>query len=168
MFIGAQAGTLLRLRGFQFDCAYCSVLQRCVKSLHAVLEAADQLWVPEHKSWRLNERHYGGLQDLNKAKVAADIGEDTVKAWRRSFAASPPGKSSKSTYNIVEVILMLAMYVHPAAYQAAVPPRCMHTTTHSLLSLHQHQIPGSRCTPYMLSSCTTSTCTYMDVLLCSK
>ena len=87
-----QAGRLLRSKGFEFDFAFCSVLKRCVKSLHTVLEEADQLWVPEQKSWRLNERHYGELQDLNKAKVAAQVGDDTATAWRRSYATQPPGK----------------------------------------------------------------------------
>ena len=60
-------------------------------SLHTVLEEADQLWVPEQKSWRLNERHYGGLQDLSKAKVTAQVGKETATAWRRSYATQPPG-----------------------------------------------------------------------------
>ena len=62
-------------------------------SLHTVLEEADQLWVPEQKSWRLNERHYGGLQDLSKAKVTAQVGKETATAWRRSYATQPPGNN---------------------------------------------------------------------------
>ena len=103
-----QAGRLLRSRGFEFDCAFCSVLKRCVMSLHTVLEEADQLWVPEQKSWRLNERHYGGLQDLSKVKVAAQVGKETATAWRRSYATRPPGESMQCTQKLDDCNTLLA------------------------------------------------------------
>lgn len=85
-----QAGQLLKSEGFTFDCAYTSVLKRCIVSLHTVLEASDQLWIREEKCWRLNERHYGGLQDQSKSEVAEDVGGQQAKDWRRSYACQPP------------------------------------------------------------------------------
>lgn len=84
------AGQLLRKEGFTFDCAFTSVLKRAIKTLHIVLEELDQLWLPVHASWRLNERHYGALQGLNKAETAARFGDDQVLVWRRSYETSPP------------------------------------------------------------------------------
>ncbi len=76
-----QAGKLLRSEGFIFDRAYTSVLKRCIVSLHTVLEELEQLWIPEEKCWRLNERHYGGLQDQVKSEVAQKVGEKQAKDW---------------------------------------------------------------------------------------
>lgn len=87
-----QAGKLLKSHGFAFDRAYTSVLKRCIISLHAVLEEADQLWIPEEKCWRLNERHYGGLQGQLKSAVAEKVGEQQAQDWRRSYACQPPVK----------------------------------------------------------------------------
>lgn len=70
-----QAGELLRTEGFEFDLAYTSVLKRCIKTLHLILEELDQLWIPVQKDWRLNERHYGDLQDKDKAQTAQKCGE---------------------------------------------------------------------------------------------
>ncbi len=86
-----QAGKLLKSEGFTFDRAYTSVLKRCIVSLHTVLEELEQLWIPEEKCWRLNERHYGGLQDQVKSEVAQKVGEKQAKEWRRSYACQPPG-----------------------------------------------------------------------------
>ena len=86
-----QAGQLLKSEGFVFDRAYTSVLKRCIVSLHTVLEELEQLWIPEEKCWRLNERHYGGLQDQVKSEVAQKVGEKQAKQWRRSYTCQPPG-----------------------------------------------------------------------------
>ncbi len=88
-----QAGQLLRAEGFVFDRAYTSRLKRAIKTLHLVLEQLDRLWIPVESSWRLNERHYGALQGLNKAQMAAQYGEEQVLIWRRSYDVPPPALS---------------------------------------------------------------------------
>jgi 2,3-bisphosphoglycerate-dependent phosphoglycerate mutase len=85
-----MAGKLMRDAGFEFDVAYTSVLKRAIKTLWTALEVMDRMWIPIHHSWRLNERHYGALQGLNKAETAAKFGEDQVKVWRRSYDTPPP------------------------------------------------------------------------------
>ncbi len=85
-----RAGQLLRDSGFVFDVAFTSVLKRAIKTLWIALEEMDLMWIPIHNSWRLNERHYGALQGLNKAETAAKFGEDQVRAWRRSYDVRPP------------------------------------------------------------------------------
>ena len=85
-----EAGRLLREAGFTFDVAYTSVLKRAIRTLWITLDELDQMWVPVEKSWRLNERHYGALQGLNKAEMAAKFGEAQVLAWRRSYDTPPP------------------------------------------------------------------------------
>jgi 2,3-bisphosphoglycerate-dependent phosphoglycerate mutase len=85
-----NSGKLLRENGFEFDIAYTSVLKRAIKTLWIVLEEMDMEWIPVIRSWRLNERHYGALQGLNKAEMAAKFGEDQVKIWRRSYDVPPP------------------------------------------------------------------------------
>lgn len=84
------AGQNLKQEGINFDYAYTSVLKRAIKTLHIVLEEIDQLWLPEYKSWRLNERHYGDLQGQNKAEAAKELGEERVHQWRRSYDVLPP------------------------------------------------------------------------------
>ena len=84
------AGQLLAKEGIQFDQAYTSVLTRAITTLHLALEETDQMWIPEVKSWRLNERHYGALQGLNKADAAKKWGDDQVHQWRRSYDVLPP------------------------------------------------------------------------------
>ncbi len=84
------AGQTLRKEGFAFDVAYTSVLTRAIQTLWIALEEMDRMWIPIHNSWRLNERHYGALQGLNKAETAAKHGEDQVKIWRRSYDIPPP------------------------------------------------------------------------------
>lgn len=76
--------------GYEFDICYTSVLKRAIRTLWFVLDSIDQMWVPVHRTWRLNERHYGGLTGLNKAETAAKHGEAQVKIWRRSFDTPPP------------------------------------------------------------------------------
>jgi 2,3-bisphosphoglycerate-dependent phosphoglycerate mutase len=85
-----EAGRLLREGGFTFDIAFTSVLKRAIKTLWIVLEEMDLMWIPVVRSWRLNERHYGALQGLNKAEAAAEMGEEQVKLWRRSYDVPPP------------------------------------------------------------------------------
>jgi 2,3-bisphosphoglycerate-dependent phosphoglycerate mutase len=85
-----EAGRLLREEGFTFDVAYTSVLKRAIRTLWAALDGLDLLWIPVVKTWRLNERHYGALQGLNKAETAARYGEAQVKVWRRSYDIPPP------------------------------------------------------------------------------
>ena len=89
-----EAGRLMKDAGFEFDLAFTSVLRRAIKTLDLALDAMDQLWLPITKHWRLNERHYGGLQGLNKAETAAKHGEDQVKIWRRSYDIPPPPLAS--------------------------------------------------------------------------
>ena len=84
------AGRLLKAEGFDFDYTFTSVLKRAIRTLHFVLEEMDRLWLPEEKDWRLNERHYGALQGLNKAETAAKYGEAQVMLWRRSYDVPPP------------------------------------------------------------------------------
>jgi 2,3-bisphosphoglycerate-dependent phosphoglycerate mutase len=85
-----QAGRLLKEEGFTFDVAYTSVLKRAIRTLWIVLERMDLMWIPVYNSWRLNERHYGALQGLNKAETAAKYGEQQVHIWRRSYDVRPP------------------------------------------------------------------------------
>jgi 2,3-bisphosphoglycerate-dependent phosphoglycerate mutase len=85
-----KGGRALRERGFKFDLSYTSVLKRAIHTLDIVLNELDQVWLPVNKDWRLNERHYGGLQGLNKAETAAKHGEEQVKVWRRSYDTPPP------------------------------------------------------------------------------
>lgn len=85
-----EAGLKLKEAGIEFDQAYTSVLTRAIKTLHFALEESGQLWVPETKTWRLNERHYGALQGQNKAEAAEKFGEEQVHIWRRSYDVLPP------------------------------------------------------------------------------
>ena len=85
-----QAGRLLKEGGYVFDLAFTSVLKRAIKTLGIALDEMDQLWIPVTKHWRLNERHYGALQGLDKAETAAKHGEAQVKIWRRSYDIPPP------------------------------------------------------------------------------
>lgn len=85
-----RAARLLRKAGCTFDMAYTSVLKRAIRTLWIVLDDLDMLWLPVHRSWRLNERHYGALQGLNKQETAYEFGEEKVMLWRRSYAVRPP------------------------------------------------------------------------------
>jgi 2,3-bisphosphoglycerate-dependent phosphoglycerate mutase len=85
-----EAGRLLKEGGYVFDVAFTSVLKRAVRTLWITLDALDLMWIPVTKSWRLNERHYGALQGLNKAETAAKHGDAQVKIWRRSYDMPPP------------------------------------------------------------------------------
>ena len=86
----ANAGKLLKQEGYSFDIAFTSVLKRAIKTLWLTLEGMDLMWIPVFRNWRLNERHYGALQGLNKAETAAKYGDDQVLVWRRSYDTPPP------------------------------------------------------------------------------
>ena len=85
-----DAGRTLRELGFEFDIAYTSVLKRAIRTLWLMLDELDTMWIPVVRDWRLNERHYGALQGLNKAETAARYGDDQVLIWRRSYSTAPP------------------------------------------------------------------------------
>lgn len=86
----SKAGEVLKEEGFIFDIAYTSVLKRAIRTLWIVLDKMDLMWIPVNNSWRLNERHYGALQGLNKSETAAKFGEEQVLIWRRSYDIPPP------------------------------------------------------------------------------
>ncbi len=94
------AGRLLAEKGMLPDIAFTSLQSRAIRTLHLALEAADRVWIPETKDWRLNERHYGGLTGLDKAETAAKHGEDQVKIWRRSFDIPPPVLEAGSEFDL--------------------------------------------------------------------
>lgn len=95
----AGAGRLLKEGGYSFDVCYTSYLKRAIHTANAVLEALDEEWIPVIKTWKLNERHYGALQGLNKAETAAKYGEEQVHLWRRSFDVRPPELSEDDERN---------------------------------------------------------------------
>jgi 2,3-bisphosphoglycerate-dependent phosphoglycerate mutase len=94
-----EAGRTLKREGYVFDVAYTSVLKRAIKTLWLVLEEMDLMWIPVHRSWRLNERHYGALQGLNKAETVERHGAEQVKLWRRSYDVRPPALSPEDERN---------------------------------------------------------------------
>lgn len=85
-----RGGEVLAKEGYTFDLAYTSVLKRAIRTLWLVLDRMDLMWIPVHRDWRLNERHYGALQGLNKSEMASKFGEDQVHIWRRSYDIQPP------------------------------------------------------------------------------
>ena len=85
-----RSGEVLKKEGYVFDIAFTSVLKRAIRTLWIALEELDLMWIPVHNSWRLNERHYGSLQGLNKSEMAAKFGEEQVLIWRRSYDIPPP------------------------------------------------------------------------------
>ncbi len=94
-----KAGEVLKKDGFIFDAAFTSVLKRAIRTLWITLDQMDLMWIPVHNSWRLNERHYGALQGLNKAETAAKFGEEQVRVWRRSYdIPSPKLEKSDARY----------------------------------------------------------------------
>lgn len=94
------AGKTLKNEGFEFDIAYTSVLKRAIRSLWVVLDEMDMMWLPVRKSWRLNERHYGDLQGLNKKEMAQKVGEEQVHIWRRSYDVPPPSLDPDDERNL--------------------------------------------------------------------
>ncbi len=97
-----SAGQLLKEAGFEFDQAYTSVLKRAIKTFNIAADVMDQNWLPVKRSWRLNERHYGALQGLNKAETAAKYGDEQVHIWRRSYATPPPKLDWDDERNIAD------------------------------------------------------------------
>jgi len=95
-----KAGQELKKAGFEFDVAYTSYQKRAIKTLNLVLEQIDELHIPVYKSWRLNERHYGALQGLNKAETAKKYGDEQVHIWRRSFDVPPPALEDDDERNV--------------------------------------------------------------------
>jgi len=94
-----EGGQTLKTQGYTFDVAYTSVLKRAIRTLWTILDEMDLMWIPVHNSWRLNERHYGALQGLNKSETAAKYGEEQVKIWRRAYAIAPlPLEKSDERY----------------------------------------------------------------------
>jgi len=91
-----QSGQLLKEEGFVFDVAHTSVLKRAIRTLWLAMDELDQLWLPVKKSWKLNERHYGALQGLNKAETVSKHGEEQVHKWRRGYAIQPPALDQDS------------------------------------------------------------------------
>jgi len=91
------AGELLKKEGFAFDVAFTSVLKRAIRTLWITLDTMDLMWIPVNRNWRLNERHYGALQGLNKAETAEQHGEDQVKVWRRSYDIPPPALEAQDS-----------------------------------------------------------------------
>jgi 2,3-bisphosphoglycerate-dependent phosphoglycerate mutase len=97
-----EAGRTLKQEGHSFDVAYTSVLKRAIKTLWLVLEEMDLMWIPVNSSWRLNERHYGALQGLNKAETAERHGAEQVKLWRRSYDVRPPALRPEDERNLAQ------------------------------------------------------------------
>ena len=89
-----SAGTLLREQGFDFDMVHTSMLKRAIRTMWCILDELDRMWLPVERSWRLNERHYGALQGLNKSETVEKHGEEQVLIWRRSYATPPPAMST--------------------------------------------------------------------------
>lgn len=94
----SAAGKLLKNEGYVFDKAFTSVLKRAIKTLWSILEEMDIMWIPVENSWKLNERHYGALQGLDKSETALKYGDDQVKIWRRSYSTRPPLLDKDSEY----------------------------------------------------------------------
>ena len=94
-----EAGRTLKAAGYDFDVCYTSYLKRAIHTLNFALDEMDRAWLPVNKSWKLNERHYGALQGLNKSETAAKYGEDQVKIWRRSFNVAPPALEESDPRN---------------------------------------------------------------------
>lgn len=97
-----NAGRLMRAAGFTFNVAYCSLLRRALRTMYTALDEMDLLWIDTQRSWRLNERHYGALQGLNKAETAAKYGDDQVLIWRRSYDIQPPLLSMGESLQLVK------------------------------------------------------------------
>jgi 2,3-bisphosphoglycerate-dependent phosphoglycerate mutase len=95
----AEGGKILKAEGFDFDICYTSYLKRAIHTLNLVLENMDREWLPVYKTWKLNERHYGALQGLNKSETAEKYGEDQVKLWRRSYDVRPPALEENDERN---------------------------------------------------------------------
>lgn len=130
-----EAGIALKNAGFEFDVAFTSLLKRAIRTLWIILEQMDLMWVGEHKDWRLNERHYGALQGLNKARTAEQYGEEQVKLWRRSYHVRPPALSDDDRRHprFDPRYRTLAQYLLPKT-------ECLQDTVERVLPFWQQQI----------------------------
>ncbi len=130
-----RAGELLKQEGFVFDLAYTSVLKRAIRTLWNALDVMDLMWLPVYKDWRLNERHYGALQGMNKAETAKEHGEEQVLVWRRSYDTPPPPlEKTDSRYPGAD-----PRYASLDADQVPVT-ECLKDTVHRFLPLWSGQI----------------------------
>ena len=132
-----QAGQLLREAGFAFDVAHTSVLKRAIRTLWSVLDEMDRMWIPVCHSWRLNERHYGALQGLNKTETAEKYGEAQVKVWRRAYGTPPPALEKGDERLAAQ--LANPRYAADAA-AAATPTECLKDTVARFLPYWQSVI----------------------------
>ena len=132
-----QAGLLLREAGFAFDVAHTSVLKRAIRTLWSVLDEMDRMWIPVHHSWRLNERHYGALQGLNKTETAEKYGEAQVKVWRRA-SDTPPPALEMGDERLAAQLANPRYAADPAA--AATPTECLKDTVDRFLPYWQSAI----------------------------
>ena len=132
-----QAGQLLREAGFAFDLAYTSVLRRAIRTLWSVLDELDRMWIPVEHSWRLNQRHYGALQGLNKSETTEKYGEAQVKIWRRAYDTPPPALD-QGDERLAAQLANPRYAVDPAA--AATPTECLKDTVARFLPYWQSAI----------------------------
>ena len=130
-----EAGSALREGGFAFDVAYTSVLKRAIRTLWIMLDQMDLMWIPERKDWRLNERHYGALQGMNKAETAARYGAEQVQLWRRSYHVRPPalGEGDARHPRLDSRYRSLAPHLLPKS-------ECLQDTVERVLPFWQQQI----------------------------
>ena len=129
------AGKLLKAEGFAFDEAYTSVLKRAIRTLWIVLDEMDLMWIPETKSWLLNERHYGGLEGLNKAETAAQYGEEQVLIWRRSYDVPPSAQAETDERWLGKDPRYCA--IEPGKFPAA---ECLKDTVSRVIPFYQTEI----------------------------
>ena len=132
-----EAGRLLKAAGFAFDVAYTSMLRRAIRTLWTVLDEMDRMWIPVEHCWRLNERHYGALQGLNKTETAEKYGEAQVKVWRRAYDTPPP--ALKAGDERLRAQLADPRYAGDAA-AAATPTECLQDTVARFLPYWQSTI----------------------------
>ncbi len=132
-----EAGRLLKAAGFAFDVAYTSMLRRAIRTLWTVLDEMDRMWIPVEHCWRLNERHYGALQGLNKTETAEKYGEAQVKVWRRAYDTPPPALEAGDER--LRAQLADPRYAGDAA-AAATPTECLQDTVARFLPYWQSTI----------------------------
>lgn len=133
---------------FEFDICYTSVLKRAIRTLWLVLDGIDQMWVPVHRTWRLNERHYGGLTGLNKAETAAKHGEAQVKIWRRSFDIPPPPMDpDHNYYTAISKVRydIYSKYAQPISFVGLCGKKFFSTYWPSWPSPHRHDVTKKKC-----------------------
>lgn len=135
-----EAGCVLKEHGYEFDVAYTSVLKRAIRTLWIVLDGMDIMWIPVHRDWRLNERHYGALQGLNKAETARQYGDAQVKLWRRSYDIRPPALDVQDPRHPSND----ARYKHVPPEQLPVTESLKDTGARFLPYWHEHIAPAMK------------------------